>query len=342
MDEVVQRVLGAQGGAGSARQLRRHGVSKETVARLVRVSALVRVRQDALVLATSLTAATPWERSELLARAVGHSLCSAHDPEPARGTHALSHRTALGIRSLPYWPGGDRVHLVRTDGRRGRQDRTVVVHQPVDEEWIDAVDGIRTVRPVLAALQIAASEGVEAGLVALDGVLHAAEELDRARQGRPFGRCVDGPEVAAVRSEIDAALNLSFGNGLGAVRRVVELADGGSASVGESRSRYALHTLDLGPFLTQFPVRTDGVLLGLADLKLSRWKVLVEFDGQVKYSATGALFAEKLREDQLRDLGYEVVRITWADLEHPARIRTKILAAIARAERAEVLAASGA
>src|SRR5699024_1062457 len=99
-----------------------------------------------------------------------------------------------------------------------------------------------------------------------------------------------------------------------------------------SRTRWLLHALGFGPFITQFEVRDRGVLLGVADLKLKDLKVLAEFDGQGKYSDPGALFAEKRREDQIRDLGYEVVRLTWADLAHPARVRQKILAAIARAE----------
>lgn len=67
------------------------------------------------------------------------------------------------------------------------------------------------------------------------------------------------------------------------VREVVELADGGSQSAGESRSRWLLHTLGSGPFITQFPVRAGGLLLGTTDLRLRRWDVVVEFDGRGKY-----------------------------------------------------------
>jgi len=47
---------------------------------------------------------------------------------------------------------------------------------------------------------------------------------------------------------------------------------------------------------------------------------VVEFDGAVKYAGAdgrAALVAEKLREDRLRALGYEVVRIVWSDLARP-------------------------
>jgi hypothetical protein len=67
--------------------------------------------------------------------------------------------------------------------------------------------------------------------------------------------------------------------------------------------------------------------------------VLGEFDGRVKYgrllkpgeSPGDAVFAEKLREDALRDLGFEVVRWTWDDLESPGQVVERVHRAIARA-----------
>jgi very-short-patch-repair endonuclease len=73
-------------------------------------------------------------------------------------------------------------------------------------------------------------------------------------------------------------------------------------------------------------------LVGVADLKLDRWKVLVEFDGAMKYSSPDTLLAEKDREDRIRALGYEVVRLRWSDLARPHLVRQKLLGAIARAE----------
>ncbi|WP_204912841.1 hypothetical protein [Microlunatus spumicola] len=40
---------------------------------------------------------------------------------------------------------------------------------------------------------------------------------------------------------------------------------------------------------------------------------------------------EKVREDLLRDLGWQVVRWTWADLEHPEVIVERLLRAFRRA-----------
>jgi hypothetical protein len=68
-----------------------------------------------------------------------------------------------------------------------------------------------------------------------------------------------------------------------------------------------------------------------ADLRLSGTRVLVEFDGRVKYDDRQALWAEKLREDRIRSLGWVVVRVTMADLRDPAVVRARVDAAVALA-----------
>ena len=54
----------------------------------------------------------------------------------------------------------------------------------------------------------------------------------------------------------------------------------------------------------------------------------------VKYEGAdgrAALAAEKRREDRLRALGFEVVRLTWADLDHPEVVDRLVRSALDRA-----------
>jgi very-short-patch-repair endonuclease len=231
------------------------------------------------------------------------------------------------IHGLPYFGEDGLVHLVRTDGQRGRRDGTIWVHSPIDPRLVVEVDGIRTVTPATAALQVAATHGPEAGLVALDGVLRQAELQDLEDVGRR-----DGPAVKIVRREAAALLGTGLGQGTPSAVLVAGLADGRSESAGESRSRWLVRVLGLGPCTPQFPVLDGEVLIGRADLKLDRWDVIIEFDGTGKYTSPDRLLAEKDREDRIRSLGYEVVRLRWADLARPHLVRQRILAAIARAE----------
>lgn len=322
MQTAIVALIEAQGGAASSAELTTlPGVTRHTVDALVRGKVLVRVRRGAFVLGRAFGSATAWERAELVARAVGHSLATGPGAH-----HALSHASALMVHGLPYFGADGLVHLVRFDGGRGRRDDAIFVHRPVEPHWVGSVEGLYVVRPALAALQVAALHGAEAGLVCLDGLLHQAEILDRKETG---GR--RGPARARVEEETEQGLLEGFGTANRVVREVMDLADGRSESVGESRSRWVLQMLGFGPLLPQFPVDL-GDRTVYADLKLGRWPVLVEFDGRGKYDGPHALHAEKLREDALRALGYEVVRLTWDDLANPRLVRHKILAAIARAE----------
>lgn len=331
MSTHIFSLLEAQGGVASCHQLIEVGHSRRTIEALVRRGELVRVRQDAVVLATVLRTATPWERQTLTARAVGASMAPAPGPPTAGRAagkeYALSHESALMIHGLPHYGGDGMVHLVRTDGGRGRRDRTVWVHRPVENRWVVEVEGLRVVTPSLAALQVAATHGHEAGLVAVDGVLHRAEVQDHEEVGRR-----NGPAVATVRAEFGALIGTGFGPGTSTAALVAELGDGRSESAGESRSRWLVRTLGLGPCTPQFSVYDGPDPVGVADLKLDRWRVLIEFDGTGKYTGPDSLLAEKDREDRIRALGYEVVRLRWSDLARPHLVRQKLLAAIARAE----------
>lgn len=62
-------------------------------------------------------------------------------------------------------------------------------------------------------------------------------------------------------------------------------------------------------------------------------RTIVEFDGLVKYGGADgrqALIDEKRREDALRSLGYQLVRLTWRDLHDPAVVEGLIRQAFAR------------
>ena len=69
------------------------------------------------------------------------------------------------------------------------------------------------------------------------------------------------------------------------------------------------------------------------------YRTIGEFDGRVKYgrllkpgqSVEQIVDEEKLREDALRDLGWQVVRWVWRDLHRSGILRDRVLRAFARA-----------
>lgn len=145
-----------------------------------------------------------------------------------------------------------------------------------------------------------------------------------------------GLPVAAVA---DALAYAEGRPGHPAARRALEFLDGRSESVGESRSRVALAALGLAAPRLQASLRdADGVFLGRVDFLFADTDVVGEFDGKIKYGKHlrdgqdpgTAVFAEKQREDSIRDAGWEVVRWTWRDLSSPAVIEARIRRALRR------------
>lgn len=132
-------------------------------------------------------------------------------------------------------------------------------------------------------------------------------------------------------------------HGIRQAHRVVDFIDGRSESVGESYSRVVLDELGLMPEELQYEVFDEhGIFVGASDFAWPEHKTLAEFDGQIKYgallkpgqTASDVVVAEKLREDRLRDLGWQVVRWIWKELFTPGVIRARLERAFARARGA--------
>jgi very-short-patch-repair endonuclease len=165
-----------------------------------------------------------------------------------------------------------------------------------------------------ALIQVASTFGIEAGVVAADAALLA-------------GRCT----VATLRAELHVSPAV---RGRWRATAMVEAVDPRCESVGESRLRLLLRGAGL-PVRTQVRIGDDSAMVARVDLVVGD-RVVVEFDGAVKYAgdASGrALFEEKRREDRLRELGFEVVRVTWGDLDPPDRVLVRVRSALARAHR---------
>ncbi|MEP6649610.1 MAG: hypothetical protein ABJA74_06800 [Lapillicoccus sp.] len=159
-----------------------------------------------------------------------------------------------------------------------------------------------------------------AGLIAADAALHRG--------------------LLSATSLGDAA-HLVAGPGSARVRRVVERADGRAESPGETRLREALRLMGLVA-IPQFAI-VDGRFTAVVDFYIEEHRLAVEFDGFVKYgrldpvatqpTPADVVFAEKLREDHVRELGHGFVRVIWRDLDDPPSIRRRIETVINRAER---------
>lgn len=141
------------------------------------------------------------------------------------------------------------------------------------------------------------------------------------------------------REELQLAVELIGRRpGIERVRAALPRCDGRHESPGETVAAWVLQHLGFRT-VPQFVVPGSGPLTPggrgyRADLGIVGTRVLVEFDGRSKYASAQDLWDEKRREDRVRSLGWEVVRLTWADLRQPARVRTLVEAALQRAAAA--------
>lgn len=141
---------------------------------------------------------------------------------------------------------------------------------------------------------------------------------------------------------LDMSRRMSGTPGSLEARRIVDFADGASESVGESRSRVAIAKLGLPAPSLQYEIFSDsGRRIGICDFGWAEERVVGEFDGKVKYGRLlqpgqepgDAVFAEKRREDAIREQGWDVVRWVWAELSSPRIIGDRIRRAEERARQ---------
>ena len=287
------------------------GWSDDELSRLVRAGELVRLRRGAYV--DSVLPARP---------AAVHRLLIAATTAGLRRPAVVSHQSAAVLHGLPLWDVPlDRVHVTRLP--RAWTDSSAVLCCHVahlgDDEIVE-IDGLQVTTPIRTALDLARSLPHEAAVVTLDAALHTGVLAHEVLRERLF-------DIAGTPGSRSAA-------------RAVRAADGRSESVGESRSRVILHRWKLAPSALQFEIRTaDSALVARSDFAWEDERLVGEFDGRIKYGrlrrpgqdAGDAVFAEKRREDAIRDEDWGVVRWVWSDLARPDRFAGRVRLARERA-----------
>ncbi len=304
LDPALADLATSQEGAFSAAQAARFGVASLDLHRLVARGELTRVRRGAFVMSVALEGLTAEARYSLETRAV---LLSRD-----RGSWA-SHHAALAVSGLPLVGLDLTRYDVCADVKHESRSGSVTTHcLPVGEPAL-LVRGISSVSTETALVQTAVRHGVRPAVVAADAAMH--------------GGLVSEDKIA------DAAARLGLGvRARARIESLCALLDPAAESPGESLTRLLLTGLGMS-FRSQVDIRDSVGFVGRVDFLVEE-RVIVEFDGRVKYAGVDgrdALAREKAREDRLRAAGYEVVRLTWADLERPDTVARLIREARARA-----------
>jgi hypothetical protein len=278
------------------RDLLAAGYSTSEIRSRLRAGELLRLRRGAYAPRSAL-AGRPEDQHVLQVRAAVR--------EVAPGS-VISHVSAAAMWGLPVWDVPmDRVHITR--GRRSGARIAPRLHlhaAPLDATEVVDIGGITITSVGRTLTDVGRTVGFEQAVVIADAALH---------------RDLITPEqmVAA----LDAAGRRP---GVPQARRALAFARKGSHSVGESRSRVAMLRAGLpAPVLQWEVISSDGLVLGHADFGWPQYATFGEFDGREKYgrllrpgqSPGDAVYAEKVREDAMRDEDLRAVRWGWRDLD---------------------------
>lgn len=284
------------------------GMSDGELARMVRRGELVRLQRGTYLPDLPL-AGSP--RHAAVVRATVADL---------RTPAVVSHVSAAVAHGLPLWrvPLG-RVHLIRNPPAGGSGTRRIHLHVArLPDEEVIVLDGLPVTDLTRTAVDLSRTLPFEQAVVVVDAALATG-----ATTPERLTACLD--RMGAVP-------------GVRRARRVVAFADGRSESVGESRSRVLVKRLGLPAPDLQVRLRAGGSEIARCDFGWREFRTVAEFDGRVKYGRLlrygqdpgDVVFAEKVREDAIRDEGWKVARWIWRDLDTPAVVGDRLRRAFAR------------
>lgn len=277
--------------------------------RELRSGRLVAVRRGAYAPAALLAAAA---REPKLARAVDVAAVAA-----TQGRRVVaSHLTAAVLHGLDVLHAPSLIELTSPTGveKLGRGYRIRVAALPASD--VDTHRGVGVTTVARTVVDIARTATRQEALVVADSALHRARVDEKQLRGVVAGcRRWPGSDAAAT---------------------VVNLADGRAESPLETLGRLLVLQRGFPAPVPQLPIWDDDGVVAYVDLGWPEQKVVVEFDGMLKYDGRDphALRVEKLRQEPIERPGWIVVRLTWDDVVRaPDPAVARLRRAFARAAR---------
>lgn len=233
---------------------------------------------------------------------------------------AVSHISAAVLHGFELWNSPlEVVHLSRNRRGGGRKSARRHVHSTsLTDNEITEVDGLRVTTPARTIADLARALPFEQALVVGNSALHRS--------------CLT---TEVLKDSI--ALSPNHPRHRHALHALAAM-DSRIESVGESRSLALFIREHLPLPEPQVEIHDARGLVGRVDFLWREKRTVGEFDGRIKYgrlvpaglSAEDVLWNEKLREDRLRDAGWQVARWTWSDLSTPSVVAGRITAAFSR------------
>lgn len=318
----------------TGRQLESFGLVRERQAQLAKTGALHRIIRGVY------TPRAIWD--DACARRDGATMLkvravSAHKFGPPHPAGAISHFSAALAWHLPLLRSRSDVHIVRPNCRGGRSpDGIVSHHSDLDDGSAELDNGVIATPLDRTVIDACAAANFTEAVVIADAALAKMVGDTRLQPD-----AVD-LEQEPVRARLLGLVDQRRPHGAATARKAIQFADCRTESPAESGARILFAGMPLPPPIPQLEIRI-GRARRFPDFAFAALGVLVEVDGVVKvdapYSkdAARAVENERLRQIELQEIGWEIVRLTWSDLADPQAVLAKILQAAARAKRRGIL-----
>jgi Transcriptional regulator, AbiEi antitoxin/Protein of unknown function (DUF559) len=298
---------------GAVADWRAAGLSTRRLYSLVRSGDLVKLRHGVYARRATVAEAEsdPAERHALDVAAVrltrpGQTVASHHSAAVIWGLDLLT-RPPDGTVSMTC-PPGTRLGTFMSVG-------VITRAAELKPEDVTKRFGVPLTTPARTVVDVARTSPFMAGVVIADSAIR---------------------QLLAPKSELRRALaNRRRWPGSDRARNVIEFASGRAESVLESCARVVFREHGLPPPELQVILSgANGDFIGRVDFFWPDHRVVAEADGLLKYSSGREAIAELRRDRLLREAGFEVVHLTWAELfSQPERVVARIRDAFGRAAR---------
>lgn len=295
--------------AWRTRQLNEAGLNAGSIRALVGAGILHRARRGCYIRVSYWDSLDPDKQAKTQVFLHAHTAVAAE-----RAFSVYSHTSAARLHNLPLWNADSFIHLTRTAKNSTLQKASdVKIHcRSLPAEQCTVVDGLLATNALRTTVDCVLTMSYKQALILLDHAL---------RSGIP--RHVLEREAGALDKH----------RGIRIFRAALAFATGDSESAGESLTRDLINLCNIEPAQLQLKLATRHGEYR-ADFAWPAYKVILEFDGEGKYfnyrPTQDVLRAERIRENDLIELGWTVIRIGWKDLFNEHLFKTRLLSALGK------------
>ena len=288
----------------SRRELLHSGVDHRALERKMRSGEWMRIRHEVY-------APTAWWRT--LHPVEAHQAMAVALNKVSRVPVIFTHETAALLHGLPLLEVPQRLHVLFPSGK-GAKDPRICGHSTVFGSESHHLRGsLRVTSPRGTLVDCARFLPVRSSLLLVEAALWKA----RTGEGEWWQHL--GPQGL----HLQKALRSVTGRGAARCREIAASMSAFSESPGETLTLHLLRERRLAPPRQQLRVGRRRV-----DFAWEEQKVILEFDGMVKYTGEDRWREEKSREVELQQQGWTVIRTVWSEVLHsPDGLIQRLLAA---------------